>query len=124
MVVTRPARDLFAATAAGTLICATLVLVPASLLLERPWTIAPSLTSLGALAALSVFSTGVALMIYFRLLRTLGSMGLASNSYLRAGVSVLFGVIFLGEQVTMTVAAGLVLIVAGVAAIVGLARRA
>ncbi len=112
-----------AATAAGTLICGTLVLVPASLVLDAPWTLTPGLHALLAVAALAVFSTGIALMIYFRLLRTLGSMGLASNSYLRAGISVLLGVVFLGEQLTATVVGGLVLIVAGVAAIVGVVRR-
>lgn len=112
-----------AAIAAGTLICATLVLVPASLVFDAPWTLTPSLHAILAVAALAVFSTGIALMIYFRLLRTLGSMGLASNSYLRAGISVLLGVVFLGEQLTATVIGGLVLIVAGVAAIVGVVRR-
>lgn len=112
-----------AATAAGTLICGTLILVPASLALEAPWTLTPSLHSVLAVAALAVFSTGIALMIYFRLLRTLGSMGLASNSYLRAGISVLLGVVFLGEQLTAPMIGGLVLIVAGVVAIVGIVRR-
>lgn len=112
-----------AAIAAGTLICATLILVPASLAFDAPWTLTPSLHAILAVGALAVFSTGIALMIYFRLLRTLGSMGLASNSYLRAGISVLLGVVFLGEQLTATVIGGLVLIVAGVAAIVGVVRR-
>lgn len=104
-------------TAAGSLIWATLWLVPASLLLDRPWSSSPSLQSLAAAAALAVFGTAGALLLYFRLLRTLGSMGVASQSYLRAGVSVLLGALVLGEQVSMTKGAGLLAIVLGVAAI-------
>lgn len=102
------------ATAAGTMLWATAWLVPASLVLDRPWTLAPSAVSLLAAAALGVLSTGVAFLIYFRLVRTLGSMGVASQSYLRAGVSVLLGCVLLGERLTPAVAVGLAAIVVGV----------
>ena len=41
--------------AAGSLICGTVILLPISLLADRPWTLAPSLPSVMALLALSVF---------------------------------------------------------------------
>ena len=104
-------------TAAGTMICATACLVPLSLLVDRPWTLSPSPVSLLSAAALAIFCTGGALLIYFRLVRTLGSMGVASQAYLRAGVSVLLGVIVLGEQITAVVGLGLLAAVLGVAAI-------
>ena len=62
-----------------------------------------------------MFCTGFALLLYFRLLRTLGPIGVTSQSYLRCGVSVLLGVIVLGEHVTATVGLGLLAIVLGVA---------
>ena len=105
------------ATAAGTLIWASLWLVPASLLLERPWTLSPSAASVAAVLALAIFGTALALLLYFRLVRTLGAMGVASQSYLRAGVSVLLGAAILGERVDAATAAGLLAVVAGVAAI-------
>lgn len=105
------------ATAAGTMIWATAVLVPASLVIDRPWTLSPSTEAIGAAAILGIACTGVALLIYFRLLRTLGSLGTASQSYLRAGVGALLGVIFLGETLEPAVAAGILLTVLGVAAI-------
>ncbi len=104
-------------TASGTLICASLVLIPLSLLIDRPWTLSPSATSIAAALALSVVSSCLALLLYFRLINTLGSMGTASQSYLRVGVSVLLGMVVLGEQVGWTVALGLVAVVAGVIAI-------
>lgn len=104
-------------TAAGTMIWATVFLVPLSLLVDRPWMLAPSLGSLLAAGVLGVFCTGIALLIYFRLVRTLGSMGVASQSYLRAGVGIVLGIALLGEQLTLGIACGLVLTILGVAAI-------
>ena len=104
-------------TAAGTMIWASAVLVPAAWVLERPWTLSPSFAAIAATFVLSVLCTGLALLIYFRLVRTLGSMGVASQSYLRAGVGVILGMVFLGETFTFPIALGLVIAVAGVALI-------
>jgi drug/metabolite transporter (DMT)-like permease len=104
-------------TAAGTMIWATVWLVPLSLALDRPWTLAPSAKAIGAALILSVLCTGVALLIYFRLVKTLGSMGVASQSYLRAGVGVFLGVALLGERITPVMGLGLVAAVLGVALI-------
>ncbi len=106
-------------TAASTMIWAAIVLVPASLIIDRPWTLAPSWISFGATAALAVFSTASALLIYFRLIRTIGSMGVASQAYLRIAVSVLLGVLFLGEGVSWTMGFGLAAVLVGVALING-----
>ena len=104
-------------TAAGTMIWASVFLVPASLLLDAPWNLSPSYKAIGAAISLSIFCTGIALLIYFRLIKTLGSLGVASQAYLRAGVGVLLGMIFLGEQITPVVGIGLVMAIIGVAAI-------
>ena len=117
-------------TASGTMLWASAFLLPASFLIDRPWTLAPSSDALLALLALGILCTGVALLLYFRLVRTLGSLGVASQSYLRAGVSVLLGVGLLGEQLTTGIAFGVVAVVAGViiintampAALLGLLR--
>ena len=44
-------------------------------------------------------------------------MGVASQSYLRAGISVLLGVLLLGEQISLMLGLGLVAIIIGVATI-------
>jgi drug/metabolite transporter (DMT)-like permease len=105
------------ATSAGTMIWATAWLVPLSLIVDGPWSLSPSPQSLFAAIALAVFCTGGALLIYFRLVKTLGSMGVASQSYLRSGVSVFLGMAVLGEQITPMVGFGLLATVAGVVAI-------
>ena len=104
-------------TAAGTMICAAACLIPASLLIDQPWRLTPTAGSFCAALALGVLCTGLALLLYFRLLRTLGPIGVTSQSYLRCGISVLLGVVVLGEHVTSTVGLGLLAIVLGVAAI-------
>jgi len=103
-------------TAAATMLCAGAALVPACFVLETPWRLHPTLVSSAAALGLGVFCTGLALLLYFRLLRTIGPVGVTSQSYLRCGISELLGVIVLGEHVTTTVGFGLLAIVIGVAA--------
>lgn len=110
-------------TAAGTMTCAAVVLVPLALVIDRPWQLAPTPLSLAAAFALGVLCTGVALLIYFRLLRTLGPIGTTSQAYLRTGITVLLGVTVLGEPFTAWLGAGLIAIVLGVAAINTPARK-
>ena len=104
-------------TATCTVLWGTVFLVPAALLLEQPWALTPSTESLLAAAAMTLFSTVFAFLIYFRLIKTLGSLGTASQAFLRAGVSVLLGVIILGETLTPMVAVGVSLAILGVIAI-------
>jgi drug/metabolite transporter (DMT)-like permease len=111
------------ATAAGTMICATATLIPLALLIERPRAMRPSVAAIGATAMLSVFCTGVALLLYFRLIRTIGSMGVASQSFLRAGVGVVLGILLLGETFTLPAAIGIAAAIIGVALINWPARK-
>jgi len=109
--------------AAGSLIVGAVLLTPASLLIDRPWTLHPSMHSIGALLALSVLSTAVAFVIYFRLVQTLGSVGTTAQAYLRVPIGVAIGVVFLGESLSTTAWIGLVCVVVGVAAMTIPQRR-
>lgn len=102
--------------AAGSLLCGAAVLVPLGLVVDRPWLAVPSGVSLAALCALSVFSTALALVIYFRLLTTLGPLGTTAQAYLRVPVGVAVGVLFMGESLAATAWIGFTCVVAGVAA--------
>jgi drug/metabolite transporter (DMT)-like permease len=110
--------------AAGSLLCGAAILIPASLVLERPWTLQPSTSSMLALLGLAVFSTALAFVIYFRLIRTLGSVGTTAQAYLRVPIGVAVGVVFLGEQLSSTAWIGLACVVVGVAAMTIPARKA
>ena len=111
------------APAAGSLLCGAAILVPVSLMVDRPWTLAPSASSILALLALAVFSTAFAFVIYFRLIQTMGSVGTTAQAYLRVPIGVALGVVFLGESLSPTVWIGLGCVVIGVAAMTIPARK-
>jgi drug/metabolite transporter (DMT)-like permease len=90
------------APAAGSLLCGAAILVPVSFVVDRPWTLSPSLSSVLALLALAVFSTALAFVLYFRLIQTLGSVGTTAQAYLRVPIGVALGVVFLGETLSPT----------------------
>jgi drug/metabolite transporter (DMT)-like permease len=104
-------------TAAGTLTCGAIVLIPLCLIVDLRLDFVPSGGSLAALAVNAIFATALRSMIYFRLLRTVGSMGTTSAGYLKPAVGVLIGCAFLDETLTWTAALGLVAILVGVATI-------
>lgn len=109
--------------ATGSMLCGAAMLIPLSLIFDQPWTLTPSTTSVLALLGLAVFSTAFAFVIYFRLVRTLGSVGVTSQAYLRIPIGVGIGVAFLGESLAGSAWIGLVLVVIGVAAMSLPARK-
>jgi drug/metabolite transporter (DMT)-like permease len=102
--------------ATGSLVCGAVILLPISLLVDRPWLLMPSGVSMMALLGLSIFSTALAFVIYFRLLNTLGSVGTTAQAYLRVPIGVAVAVLFLGETLTSTILAGLLFVIVAVAA--------
>lgn len=110
-------------TAAGTMLWATVVLLPAAIFIDQPWRLSPSLPAILATGALGLFSTGLALLIYFRLLKTLGPLGVASQAYLRAGIAVALGAVLLGETISSAALVGILAALLGVALINSPARR-
>ncbi len=104
--------------AAGSLLSGAALLVPVALVIDRPWTLTPSAASLAALLALAIMSTALAMVIYFRLVQTLGSLAATAQSYLRVPIGIGIGVALLGEHLSPTAWSGLVCVVAGVIAMV------
>lgn len=101
--------------AAGSVLTGAAILVPLALFFE-PWPAQASGRSMLAVLALGVLSTGVAFVVYFRLLATIGSIATASQAYLRIAVGVGLSVVFLGEKLEATHWIGLALVIAGVVA--------
>ncbi|WP_037071144.1 DMT family transporter [Rhizobium sp. CF142] len=102
--------------AAGSLLSGAAILIPTSIVIDHPWTSQPSLHSVLALLALSVFSTALAFVIYFRLMQTLGSIAATAQAYLRVPIGVAIGVVFLGETLSSMAGLGLACVMAGVIA--------
>ncbi|MGJ5177177.1 DMT family transporter [Bradyrhizobium oligotrophicum] len=110
--------------AAGSLLSGAVVLIPLALVVDHPWTLQPTLRSVLALIALATVSTAAAMVIYFRLVQTLGSVGATAQSYLRVPIGVAIAVIGLGEHLAPTAWIGLGCIVLGVIAMTLPAREA
>ena len=108
---------------AGATLLSAVLLIPLALVFEQPWTIQPSLASALAVAGLIVFSTGVAFVIYFKLISTVGSIGTTAQAYLRILVGIGIGITFMGEKPSLSLFAGAALVVAGVIAMTMPARR-
>lgn len=110
-------------TAAGALTAATAIILPVAIVVEQPWRLSPSWAGIASMLTLGVFSTGLGYMLYFRLVRSLGSIGVTAQSYLRAPVGVLLAAALLGEPVTAAMIAGMALVMIGVAAMTMPDRR-
>lgn len=103
--------------AAGATTCSAILLTLIAFSFERPLTIAPSGRSLTALLASAVLCGGIAVILYYRLISTLGSIGTSSLGYLKAAFGVLIGCFILGEPLTVAILVGLAAVILGVAAI-------
>jgi drug/metabolite transporter (DMT)-like permease len=109
------------AVAAGSQSAAALALA-----LPAAWTWpaqTPSGAAWWALAALALLCTGVAYLLYFRLIARLGPSRAISVTFLIPVFGVLWGTLFLGEAVTGTMLAGCAVILMGTALTSGLIAR-
>jgi drug/metabolite transporter (DMT)-like permease len=103
-------------TASGALLFGGLLLLPFSLALEAPWTIAPSREALIATVVLALTGSALGLMIFYRLINTIGSIATNAQAYLRIPIGVALSVFLVGESVPPSLMAGLALVFAGVLA--------
>ena len=114
------------AVSTGQLTAASLVMLPLVLLFEPPWrAAAPSTEAWIALAALALFCTSLAYILYFRLLASAGATNSLLVTFLIPITAILLGALFLAERLELRDFAGMALIGLGLAAIDGrLFRRA
>jgi drug/metabolite transporter (DMT)-like permease len=104
---------------AGMLTTSAVMALPLALLLDRPWTATPSVGTWGALLGLSLLSTALGFLIYFRLLSSAGATNVMLVTLLIPVTALLAGSVVLGEHVTGTALAGMALIGCGLLAIDG-----
>lgn len=101
--------------AAGTLLVASVIVVPVALWLDRPWLLAPSASSAAAVIWLGVGPTAIATILYFMLIRSAGPSFMSLVNYLSPGVAVMLGLLVMGETPSANAYFGLALILAGIA---------
>lgn len=106
--------------AAAQLGAAAVMVLPLTLIFDRPWTLAaPSAAGWVAVAGLGVLSTGLAYVIFFTILAQAGATSLSLVTLLIPPSALLLGAVVLGEPVTWPALAGMGLIALGLAAIDG-----
>lgn len=107
--------------AAGSQLYAGIILLPLALV-YWPKT-SPSVDAWMSIIAMAVFSTALALILFFRLLQTVGVTKTISVTYLIPLFGVLWGYLFLDEKISTEMLSGGALILLGVSFTTGLFRR-
>jgi drug/metabolite transporter (DMT)-like permease len=102
--------------AAGSLLFGGLILLPLAVIVDHPWTLRPTAEALAATVAMGIFSSAFGLMLFYMCLTRLGTLTTNAQGYLRIPIGVGLAVLLLGEPVSANLALGLVLVMAGVAA--------
>ena len=104
--------------ATGSMLGATIVLLPAAVLY---WPVEPvSLKAWGAITIMGIASTGIAYVLYFRLIVNVGPARAITVTYLVPAFAVIWGVMFINENLTMNMAIGCAIILTGTALATGM----
>lgn len=98
-------------TAAGVMLASTVLLAPFAVF-SLPES-APGLGPIAAVVALGVVGTGIAFVIFYELMTTVGPARTFIVTYLAPAFAVIYGALLLDEEITVVTLVGLALIVGG-----------
>jgi drug/metabolite transporter (DMT)-like permease len=105
----------------GQIITAVILLTPLSLIVDKPFSLPmPSLTAIGALLLITILSTVVAFILYFRIIEKVTATEISLTTYLNPVIAAILGVIILGETFGPSTFVGSSLIIIGAAVVNGL----
>jgi drug/metabolite transporter (DMT)-like permease len=99
---------------ASILIWGSIILLPISLFIEQPWNLSPRLDSTLSLVYLGVFSTGIAWLLRFYILKHNGLVFQAQVAYLIPIFGVILGYLILQEVITPKVIISLIAVIIGI----------
>lgn len=94
---------------------AAAVSVPVALVVDQPWKLAPSATSVWAVIWMGIGPTAIATLAFIRLIGSAGPTFMSLTNYCVPVVAVFMGVAVLGETPQANAYAGLILILSGIA---------
>ena len=110
--------------ATGQVTASALILAPAALVVETPWTLSlPGAPVLGAVTGLALLSTALAYLLYFRILARAGATNLLVVTFLIPVVAIALGAAILDERLAPSHLAGMALIGLGLVLIDGRLAR-
>ena len=96
------------------LIWAIIILIPLTIIFEKPWNIIPSIESTISVIYLGIVPTGIAWLLRFRILKKNGLIFQSQVSYLIPIFGIMLGYIFLKELITYKVLVSLLAVVVGI----------
>jgi len=108
--------------AVATLQCllSAIILAPISLIVDQPWNSPmPSLMAWSALLGLALFTTALAYIVYFRLIRSSGATNMSLATFLVPVSAILLSTVFLGETLDEWEILGMISIAAGLLVVDG-----
>ena len=103
------------ALAAAVVSASAVMLVPFALIVDAPWALQPSTTSIWSTIALGVLQTAVATLIMFALIGRQGASFFAQINFLVPLAGVFYGVVFLAERPAANAYLALIVILTGIA---------
>ena len=107
-------------TAAGQVTASSLVLAPAAIYIDRPFSLEiPGIEVITSIIGLAILSTAVAYILYFRILASAGATNLLLVTFLIPISAILLGSLVLGESLELIHYLGMALIGFGLSAIDG-----
>ena len=110
--------------AAGQVSASTIMLLPIMLVVDQPWNLAmPGLVTWSAVLGLSLVSTAIAYVLYFRILAVAGATNLMLVTFLIPISAILLGVMVLNETLLARHMIGMMLIGIGLAFLDGRLAR-
>lgn len=107
-------------SAFGQMLTAAVMILPASLLVERPWTISPTPASIFSILMLGVVGSGFAYILLYWLIAQVGATRTSLVTYVSPIVALILGAVILQEPLHWTMVVGLGLIIGGVGLVTNL----
>jgi drug/metabolite transporter (DMT)-like permease len=101
-------------TATGQLTMAAALMVPVSLLVDRPFHLSPSLPALVSWSGLTILGTVLAYLIYFTLIERTSATFVTMVTYIIPVNGLILGSLVLDEELNLTVLGSLTLVLLGV----------
>ena len=99
---------------ASIFICSSVIVFPLWMILEQPWSLHFETESLLALSHLGLVSTGMAFLMRYYIILRAGAVFLSYVAFIIPMFGILFGILFLGETISLNTMGAVVLILSGV----------
>jgi drug/metabolite transporter (DMT)-like permease len=111
------------ALAAAIVLVSAFILVPAAVIVDRPWTIDPSAQSIVAIVVLGILQTAIATLMMFALIGRQGASFFSQLNFMVPVFGVLWGALILAERPSLSAYVALAVILAGIAVARGRSAR-